>query len=1288
MERVDGWGQRLVLATGASVLMLCISTLSLPAASGKGGEVEILAPRDGQLASNGSVTVRIRSNVSGLRVLAGGRKVTSRFGTAVNGVRTARLIHGRDYQGGMIPIYAAVGRRHAPASDSVIFHAARSDERLLRFKTPRAKSGRQLVLAGRTSRRIHSLTAMLNGRQVEFDFDPDGPRKIKIPLGADDGLRHGFNRLIVEGHRLHGLHDSEEFSFKVPGSVSIAGAEGNLEGRPHRAVTLDGSASVPADPSHQLHYRWDVLETPPGANATITNTYGAQARFHADQPGTYVAKLTVGSTPPASAPSGRSASTAVQPQVEATSSRKRGGCPRPRKGKRKKKGKACPRPTPQPQSSAQGSQASLPPASPCNGADPLAPGPDCKLPPSDALNPASQPLDPASQPLSPASQPINPLATPLHPLARADTLTPPILDVVTIKVLHTMSPMGTPIQTIDEKGSIRYGPHTYPPPPAEGRSTPANWIHMLVLDGASGAVVDVKGFDLDQAAAMKDAVVKTTGNQLVVLTGQGRNHGSTWTQANTEALTAAFKTLGATTTGPFFFGAAGLSHGSWSVVGAKGLLEGQADQNTNYTVPGVPEIAQGAPGKRGSLNGYIQEVLEGDFAYVSPETVPIDTNVAPNPQSNTIRVGTKTHASETLQPGQSGFHLLVLDGDNLEPLVPSQTFVTDLDDTTPNPSRIKDLATTLLGYADQPSSFEKPPLLILQSINRPHGFPDEYWVNDDQFSDKSNSENTRKQWSYKNPTIAGTIGALGGAAAHDQFANLGHDDTYVPRAQGDPVASTGYVPGAYTAVGSPALVSKDEDFFTQSQAAGGLPQSGVVGGLTRNNQSQWVLRNGAPNGGFDPNVMSQIAFQPATRWMTGATQPEQEADAWIAWKLFPDNAPPTVREYYQEIGQNWGNHAGELNEPRFNYPPNGIDPVSGLKLNFDSSTLSAVKAQLQTEMGYVENVRTAVLNFQKIFGTAQIDSIINEATIAGAITDSIYPPSKTTTSVDPWAILSNLFSLGSSFAQFAGPEGAALSAGLGVIGNGGALIESFIPKTTTTPGGVPLSQRISDRAGSIAAAVNQHYKTIGDGLTHLYGLMVSDWGKLQAANGKAGIWSNAPQQLIEQSFATAAKQEYALGLIPLVFDLYALNPQADAVVNSKPWLANTFECLDHDGDKFIHPFGNNSLATDGGRIFASRRSWFHPVPKTNNPANKLTWWWIQGQALSTTLDFVGAGQIKDTGRLPPSKLMSQLFSPVQRVNSQNNPAGNPGPLQMNKSLFFGDPAFKRRGITCDKTPER
>jgi hypothetical protein len=487
------------------------------------------------------------------------------------------------------------------------------------------------------------------------------------------------------------------------------------------------------------------------------------------------------------------------------------------------------------------------------------------------------------------------------------------------------------------------------------------------------------------------------------------------------------------------------------------------------------------------------------------------------------------------------------------------------------------------------------------------------------------------------------------------------------------------VPGGYTLIGSTRLLNGSQDVFTQSQAGQDLPEGGVVGALTRNDQSQWVIRNATPalppdsdpNGQFDPNVLSEIAFKPGTPWPTGGTEAERQADAYIGRIMFRFNPPADVREYYQHIGEDWGGLAADLNQnSKYDYPADGLDPSTGQPLAFGPDIYGKVRSELEQEMRDVDQVQTAINHFEMVFGSARINSIVNESTIANSIIDSIEPPKTKTTSVDPWAIISNVLKVASAASSIGGPATLPLTATLGVMGNGGALAESVIPQTKVS-GGTPISQQITDKAGQIAAAINAHYENLGNDFDHIYALMVSDWGKLQAASGEAvSFWNLYDANSLVQTFTTADKGEYARGLVPLVFHEYVIHPVIHSV-NKTPWVPNTYRCRDHDDDKMIHPFGGSNQAAAGRTSHARYTRYQRPVHSV----------WIMGQALSTKVDWEdeSIGQLQDTGRLPPPGLINDLFSPLGTSTPSNDPVG---PLQMDKPVFYGNPSLSRNGITC------
>ena len=202
-----------------------------------------------------------------------------------------------------------------------------------------------------------------------------------------------------------------------------------------------------------------------------------------------------------------------------------------------------------------------------------------------------------------------------------------------------------------------------------------------------------------------------------------------------------------------------LASGQWSVIAVPGASADTGHSN----LLGGPSGAAGG----GALTGYLQLDVHGSYGFASPHSAAIDTSAPGAPErANAVQVGSETHASEQLAEGNSGFHVVVLDGDL--GLVKNETYTTN-DCCSSLPPGPLDMAGDLIDLTSSAGGAAGY-LVVVQSIGTPFGMT-QSWVNDEalaehEFGEHANATVPRNAstW-YSDDTgvsLAGAIGALGG----------------------------------------------------------------------------------------------------------------------------------------------------------------------------------------------------------------------------------------------------------------------------------------------------------------------------------------------------------------------------------------------------------------------------------------------------------------------------------------------------------------------------------------------
>ncbi len=273
---------------------LALATLALPACGGSDDDsasksredpnlVKIETPAEGGLAKSQDVEVRIRTaaDAEDVQVVLDTKPVTERFGPPRDGVRSARLRLPR----GVNRIYARARSGDREGFDSARFTVARRDRGMVSLGTPEAGSAPKVSLP----RGASHVEAKLNGKPLKrsvLDGDQGAP-------DADDGLRHGANRLSVTAATSDGRYDTQSKSFSVARSRPLAGAGIPQRGQVGRKVKLNARGSRPSAQGGQLTYSWRVASSPDGSKPKLENPDSAQPQLVPDRPGRYAVQLRV-----------------------------------------------------------------------------------------------------------------------------------------------------------------------------------------------------------------------------------------------------------------------------------------------------------------------------------------------------------------------------------------------------------------------------------------------------------------------------------------------------------------------------------------------------------------------------------------------------------------------------------------------------------------------------------------------------------------------------------------------------------------------------------------------------------------------------------------------------------------------------------------------------------------------------------------------------------------------------------------------------------------------------------
>jgi hypothetical protein len=148
-----------------------------------------------------------------------------------------------------------------------------------------------------------SFRASVNGHDVRSAFTRTGDELVGL-LGANDGVRHGSNRLLVTANTSSsGDAAATTISrrFDLPRDAPIASAGHDRTVLAGQFVSLKGAQSLLAAGDAGRAFAWRLARAPRGSKARLLGAAQVSPGFVADRPGTYRIRLTLSAKAPQSA---------------------------------------------------------------------------------------------------------------------------------------------------------------------------------------------------------------------------------------------------------------------------------------------------------------------------------------------------------------------------------------------------------------------------------------------------------------------------------------------------------------------------------------------------------------------------------------------------------------------------------------------------------------------------------------------------------------------------------------------------------------------------------------------------------------------------------------------------------------------------------------------------------------------------------------------------------------------------------------------------------------------------
>lgn len=331
--------------------------------------------------------------------------------------------------------------------------------------------------------------------------------------------------------------------------------------------------------------------------------------------------------------------------------------------------------------------------------------------------------------------------------------------------------------------------------------------------------------------------------------------------------------------------------------------------------------------------------------------------------------------------------------------------------------------------------------------------------------------------------------------------------------------------GGYSFVGGAGLGSEGgaETSTTLHPSAPGPVGTRLLGIVERSRgfQLQPTLHGPMTTAGSFPDfTMPVIAFQPETDWPNGtpaSTDGTWEANQYIAQKIGVPPGPNgtyDVRSLYTDTGYNWSVLSQDFS------CPSGDGACSTMLTQFGNEYEDLL--QVQEYLGVNGKLAEPITDAQ---GT---DSDLLNG-IAATVHDAVDPPDSGLT-VDWETIVEEVIDDVAVVVGFV-PGGEAAAGVLGLFASGFGIAGSF---TKNSDGSI--ATRLKTETQSLANDADESFTQTIDGLGQLYGLVATDWGKLQSfaeqSSGANPAWDiDGNGTSIRMAWEFAAKQGFYAGLL-------------------------------------------------------------------------------------------------------------------------------------------------------------
>ena len=378
---------------------------------------------------------------------------------------------------------------------------------------------------------------------------------------------------------------------------------------------------------------------------------------------------------------------------------------------------------------------------------------------------------------------------------------------------------------------------------------------------------------------------------------------------------------------------------------------------------------------------------------------------------------------------------------------------------------------------------------------------------------------------------------------------------------------------AYVLVGGQAIA--DENRIQGIEAGGQVPDPWTGGagpaymqGVLGLNNVGWFtpthslpVDSEQPEASFGPSVR-EIAYGAPVAWRQTDSVEKQNAYDWIMSQADKLNFSGDLRTAYYTgtFNAKWEDTNADLGRLSF-------DAYKGNK--FLQADFDAVKAQLLTELGYVDNVNSWFLDLRTPLVDEKGDDKIAVGVLANNLNKALKPPPN---AAAEW--ISRVAEMLGLAGAVSGEIGEPLAAASEVLENSTELASS----TVAGEEGEPITGLIQSKVDQLDLTLSSNTQATFDAMERLRKIIVSDWGKLSFVGAKTA--NGGPWQVGEDD-QNEAKQNIQVGVIRQAYQ--AMLPTLGRVFQLWPsvnWSKNNrhldnaidWECDDGSAGGVMKPF--------------------------------------------------------------------------------------------------------------------